>query len=379
MAWIRKLPSGLWAATVYTPAGRRTESHELRGTIEKWAAAQERHINQGDWIDPKAGQATVGDCWERFASGRRLEKASRKRDESHWRVHVRPRWARVPVSAILKPDVSAWVVAMERKKVGAATIQGALGVLRAVLEAAVDARLIRDNPARKVHAPRRDAHLDRVLSPAEDRLLLEALDRQFPGRADARLFVELLLYCGLRFEEAAALDRPHVAMRDQLVHVGPVLERDGTIRPYGKSRAATRAVPVDDDLWPRLREHAMTVRPGSALASKPSGLLFTSPHGGPLDYSRWRERVWRRGLHEVVERGPRAAILGLRTTLDDPQPTPHDLRHTCGTRLAEQGVPPHEIMSLLGHESLASVQRYLHPGDARFARAREATRRARTG
>src|SRR5213078_2521309 len=143
--------------------------HELRGTIEKWAAAQERHINQGDWIDPKAGQATVGDCWERFASGRRLEKASRKRDESHWRVHVRPRWARVPVSAILKPDVSAWVVAMERKKVGAATIQGALGVLRAVLEAAVDARLIRDNPARKVHAPRRDAHLDRVLSPAEDR------------------------------------------------------------------------------------------------------------------------------------------------------------------------------------------------------------------
>lgn len=379
MAWIRKLPSGLWAATVYTPAGRRTESNELKGTVVTWAAEQERAVARGDWIDPKSGQVTIGECWERFAAGRRLEKASRKRDESHWRVHVKPRWARTPVSAVLKPDVSAWVVGMERKKVGAATIQGALGVLRSILESAVDARLIRDNPARKVRAPRRDAHLDRVLSPAEDAKLLGALERQFPGRPDARLFCELLLYCGLRWEEAAALDRPHVAMRDQLLHVGPVLERDGTIRPYPKSRAGTRAVPVDDDLWPRLREHVMTVRPGSALSSPPSGLLFTSPRGGPMDYSRWHNRVWQRGLVEVVERGQRGKILETRSTLEDPQPTPHDLRHTYGTRLAEHGVPPHEIMTLMGHESLVSVQRYLHAGDDRFRRAREATRRARTG
>lgn len=376
MAWIRQLESGLWAATVYTPAGRKTESHELRTAIKRWADEQERRVHQGDWIDPKAGQATIADCWTRFEAGRRLEKASRKRDESHWRVHVKPKWGRVPVSAVLKPDVSAWVVSMERKKVGAATIQGALGVLRSILEAAVDARLIRDNPARAVRAPRRDAHLDRVLSPAEDLLLLGALDRQFPGRADARLFCELMLYCGLRFEEAAAVDREHVALRHQLVHVGPVLERDGTIRPYGKSRAATRPVPVDDDLWPRLRDHAMTVKPGSALAHPPSGLLFTSPNGGPLDYSRWHDRVWQRGLIEVTERGPKRKILTTRQTVEG-RVTPHDLRHTCFTRLAEQGVPPHEIMALAGHESLASVQRYLHAGDARFTRAREATRRAR--
>lgn len=378
MAWIRQLPSGLWAATVYTPAGRKTESHELRSAIKRWADEQERRVDQGDWIDPKAGKLTVAECWERFAAGRRLEKASRKRDESHWRVHVKPKWGRTSVAAILKPDVSAWVVAMEHKKVGAATIQGALGVLRSVLEAAVDARVIRDNPARAVRAPRRDAHLDRVLSPAEDIALLEALDRQFPGRPDARLFCELMLYCGLRWEEAAALDRNHVAMRDQLVHVGPVLERDGSIRPYPKSPAGVRPVPVDDDVWTRLRDHAMTVRPGSALALPPTGLLFTSPKGGPLDYSRWHDRVWQRGLEEVIERGPKRKILATRKTVEG-RVTPHDLRHTCFTRLAEQGVPPHEIMALAGHESLASVQRYLHAGAARFARAREATRRARTG
>jgi integrase len=376
VAWIRRLPSGLWAATVHTPTGRITNSHELKGRVERWAHDLEADVRRGDFIDPRAGEITVGKWWEKSRDSRRLELASRKRDESHWRCHVEPKWGRVPVGAILKPDVSAWVVAMERKGIGAATIQGALGVLRGLLESAVDAKLRRDNPARQVNAPRRAAHLDRVLAPHEDELLLTSLDRQFPGRPDARLFVELLLYCGLRYEEAAAIDREHVDLRRKLINVGPVLERDGTIRPYPKSRAGERAVPVDDHVWPRLRDRA--------LATKPGDLLFRSQRGrrrgedpGTLHYSSWHRRVWQRGLVEVVERGRRGEILAQRQILDDPQPTPHDLRHTYGTRLGEQGVPTHEIMALMGHEDLESAQRYLHAGEDRFERARRATKAAR--
>jgi integrase len=389
MAWIRQLPSGLWAATVYTPLGRRTESHRLKDTVRRWARDQEDAIERGDWIDPRAGRTTVGECWDRWAGARRLEKASRKRDESHWRCHVAPRWARVQVGAILRPDVSAWVVEMETShrddcakpktcpgcRVGAATIEGAVGVLRAILDQAVDARLIRDNPARGVRTPRRKAHQDRVLHPSEDALLLDALDRVAPGRPDGRLAVELMLYCGLRWEEMGALDRDHVDTRRALLHIGPVLERDGSIRPYPKTRAGERAVPVDRDLWPRLRAHVLTVPVG--------GLLVTSPGGGVLDYSGWYARVWKPALvgrpayAGAKGHKPRAEVLGAQ--LDDPQPTPHDLRHTYGTRLGEQGVPGHEIMALMGHESLASVQRYLHAGDGRHDRARAAVERARTG
>lgn len=369
MAWIRQLPSGLWAATVYTPLGRRTESHELKSVIRRWADEQERQVQRGDWIDPKAGQVTVAAWWGRSRDAKRLEKASRKRDESHWRCHVEPYWGRAPISAILKPDVSAWVIAMEKAGVGAATVQGSLGVLRSLMEAAVDARLIRDNPARSVRAPRRDAHQDRTLEGDEEERLLASLERQFPGRPDAGLFVEVMLHCGLRYEEAAALDREHVLLRRQLIDVGPVLERDGTIRPYPKSRAGERPVPVPDHLWQRLRDHAMTVKPG--------GLLFVAARGGVLHYSSWHDRVWQRGLCEVVTRGKRGVILETRTVLEDPQPTPHDLRHTYGTRLAEQGVPPHEIMAIMGHETLESVQRYLHARDDRFGRARDAIERSR--
>ena len=55
--------------------------------------------------------------------------------------------------------------------------------------------------------------------------------------------------------------------------------------------------------------------------------------------------------------------------LADPQPTPHDLRHSFGSWLAEAGVPPHEIQTHMGHSTLRATERYLHSGDGRFARA----------
>ncbi|MGH3682864.1 MAG: tyrosine-type recombinase/integrase, partial [Natronosporangium sp.] len=301
------------------------------------------------------GEVTVGQMWQRATGARRLELASRRRDESQWRQHVEPRWGSTPLGAILRPEVTGWVVAMERAGVGAWTIRGAAGVLRGLLDLAVDARLIRANPAAGVRLPRPPAHLDRVLAPEDDGRLLAALEQTAPGRTDGRLLGELMLYCGLRWEEGGGLDRDHVQLRYALVDIGPVLERDGTIRPYPKSPAGKRSVPVDPDIWPRVRARAMATEPG--------GLLVVSPRGGHLDYSRWYHRVWR----------PALASAGL----GDPQPTPHDLRHTYGTRLAEAGVPPHEIMALMGHSSLSAVQRYLHPGEARFARARTAVQKGR--
>lgn len=372
MAWVRKLPSGLWAATVRLPGDRKlTKSHKLKGTIEAWAAEQEADLRRGDWIDPRHGEMTVEAWWDRTRDSRVLELASRKRDASHWRVHVQPHWGRVPLSSILQPDVSTWVVKMQRRGVGADTIAGAVKVLRGLLQLAVAAKRIHFNPAAGVSLPTSTPSEPRILAPEEDQVVLDAFYGRFGDRCDAGLFVEFLMETGCRWEEAAGLSRAGVLVRKRQVRIQDVLERDGTIRHYAKTKAGNRPVPISDRLWPRLRDHALT------RAS--DGLLFTGQRGGSLDYSRWLSRVWRPALTVVTERGGRNGmkILATRPLLDGITLTPHDLRHTYGTRLAEQGVPQHEIMALMGHDDPRASQRYMHAGEARFDRAREALEASR--
>ena len=42
----------------------------------------------------------------------------------------------------------------------------------------------------------------------------------------------------------------------------------------------------------------------------------------------------------------------------------HDLRHTVGTRLGEEGVPIQTISKLLGHTSTKMTERYVHPEES---------------
>lgn len=387
--WLHQLPSGKWSVTIYLPTGaRRSYSNRLKGPVKTWARRMLEDIERGDWIDPTAAKTTVGKCYERWLTVRRMELATRRTADSQWRCWTGPRWERHQVGTIFELDVQAWVNELEKShaagctdkrcrgcRIGVETIEGAVGVLRAVLDVAVADRMIRTNPARGVTISPRDAVLDRILDHEEYDALLAAADRIFPGRPDAGLMLEWGERCGLRWEEAAAVSREHVDQRQHLVMVRDVVERDRSIRPHPKTRAGIRSVAIPDEMWPRVRDRILEVPRG--------GLLVTSPQGGVLDYSRWRYRVWRvilagKGAYPGA-RGhqPRPEIPG--AGLEDPQPTFHDLRHTFGTNLAVEGVTPHEIMITMGHESLRSTERYLHAAKGIHDRVRRATSRAARG
>lgn len=470
MPWVRQLDSGLWAATIYTipgdPKSRLTKTGPLFEEVRHWALDREAELRRGDFINPKLAMKPLGQVWTQFHGARRLEKASKARDLSTWRCHVEPRWGRVPVGSILKPEVQEWVNELEAAhttdcrskkcsgcRYGGWTIIAALNVVKAALELAVDAGFLRANPARRVKPPMPPTHVDRVISGYEERLILARCDEIFPGRRDARPFVEGLFESGCRWEEWAAVKKEAFNLRAGLVSIGPVMERDGTIRAYPKGArsrqsAGFRDVALGD-------EYLATVTP-LVEDTKPGEVVFRAPMGGHMLYPTWLARVWnvlvdgmpdrvlsrapadafdaeafgvwldgQKERHDLASDADLARLVGVKKSmvanwradrfgpgrrtadrlaaalkvdpdevyrltgllvpgiepagLSAPTPTPHDVRHSFGTRLAEAGVEMHDRMALMGHKDVRSGMRYTHSGEARFDRARAALKAARRG
>lgn len=375
MAYYRRLPSGKWQATVKHPGtGKRyTRTDPLKRTVAEWATATEAAIRRGDFVDPNLGKVTLERWYDRWTTIRVVEKATAAKAASQWRAHVRPAFGTWPIASIRSWDVAAWVADLKRRGVGATTIQESLRLLGQILDAAVSHRLLRENPARLVSAPRPPKHVDRFLSLDEaDRLLAAvtmpdrgeraglARGERFPRVPDEsnRMFVRLMLEAGLRWGEVAGLRRFRIDVLRRRISVVEVVERDGGVKPYPKSRAGQREVPLTDELAEALAVFLRGV--GS------DGLVF-AVEGRPLGYSNWLKRVWR----------PAVAAAGL----GEPLPTPHDCRHSYGMWLADQGVPTHQIRDLMGHGSLRAVERYIHASEDRFEAARVAlgARRAHGG
>jgi integrase len=201
-----------------------------------------------------------------------------------------------------------------------------------------------DRPARQLlfaaDVPRLPRPLPRALSPDDDTALLAAigdLDDPF-----ARCGLLVLRYAGLRIGELLDLEL------DAVVDYGAA----GTwLRvPLGKLKTE-RSVPLDEvtvaalDAWTATRGKQRAIP--HPQTGKPTDLLFTE-QGRRL--GPWRIRS---GLDRA------AAHAGLLADPDSPaRVTPHRLRHTYATRLANAGMSLQALMALLGHVTPEMTLRY---------------------
>lgn len=165
--------------------------------------------------------------------------------------------------------------------------------------------------------------------------------------------IELAAHTGLRWAELAGLQVGRVGPRGARLIVTHVLERNGTIRPYGKSKRSNRVVPVPELLQARLIEQ---------VARRDSDApVFPTLRGRYWRYQNFRHRVW---LPAIEAAGLRD--LGI-----------HGLRHTAASWLAMAGVDLLTIRDLMGHESQATTERYAHLSPNRYDPIVEAWQRMR--
>jgi integrase len=323
-----------WTVRYADGAAHRSTSFRTKADAQLFAAQLRTDQAAGDWVSPDAGRVPLGQWAEEWLAayvGRAASTQARAR--SALRAHVLPRFADRHLSTITRFDVERMVNQIVAAGRSPATAEKALRTMSAVLGAAVDARLIRDNPCRGVRPPRgASGHEPRFLTPAE----VEALAACVLAPYD--LLVRFAAYTGLRWGEVAALRVADVDLLRGTVRVARSLERGGAekdTKTHGR-----RVVHLEKALGREVAAHVQVGR------LRPADHLWTASQGGPLSYTNFRRRVWR----------PAVLASGL-----DPALRFHDLRHTCASWLIARGGTARAVMAWMGHSTIkVTFDRYGH-------------------
>ena len=103
----------LWRARYVTPSNRIVEKRGFltKAEAEAWLTTEKSKLITGDWTDPRKSTVTVGSlapAWLDIKK-RTLKPSAYKPLETSWRLHVAPRWERVPLRRVVNGDIAAWL------------------------------------------------------------------------------------------------------------------------------------------------------------------------------------------------------------------------------------------------------------------------------
>jgi integrase len=375
MGHVSRTPVGKFRANWRDPAGKqKAKTFGTKREANAFLAQIEAAKNSGTYVSPHAGRVLFGEHAREWMAARRTAKTTTARDESVMRVHVIAQWGSWPLSRIDELSVQKWVTGLADRR-SQAVVSKSLQLTSGVMRSAVRNRLIAVNPCEGVKVPpaRKQDVADLIISRSE---LRDVLLPEVPHRH--RALIATAAGTGLRWGEAVGLCRDTVDLdRARLSVIRTVIEVNGntSMKPFPKSSAGRRTIPVPPWVASLLREHLDTYRLGAA------GLVFANEVGGALRRSLFRSRVWRPAL-------VRAGLLGTVTVEDDKfaaywtddDGTPdhtlfrtraaavkhvakhqagglrfHDLRHSYATWLVDDGVPPTMVMRVMGHEKVTTT------------------------
>ena len=242
------------------------------------------------------------------------------------------------------------VFLLDKKKLGARTVDLHLSVLSGYCRWAVRQGLLQSNPVMLIPKPKQEKRLPVFYreeamkeyfastahdTDAEQLEFLKSLPKDDPTakalyeRRLRRLIVSMLYGTGLRRSELISLDVSSVDFSRRV------------LKTLGKGDKM-REIPLTSSLCEEISLYLSAAdwmlgkgRPGDALLLTPSG-----------------KRIYPVFCDRVVKQELGDGVTG--------QKSPHILRHTLATELLDKGTDLYSIKELLGHSSLAATQVYTH-------------------
>ncbi|PYX26903.1 MAG: recombinase XerC [Acidobacteria bacterium] len=213
---------------------------------------------------------------------------------------------------------------------GKASVARALAALRSLYRWLAQEGVVEQNPAKLVSTPKLPKKLPRVPTIEEMNSVLDGKMPEvasFPERD--RLMLELLYDCGIRNSELVGINVDDIRLSSEAILIRGKGKKERYV-PFG---SAARDALVTYLPW---RQQLL------ATLKRTSAALLINQRGG---------RLTTRSVGRIVKRI--AVAKGL-----SPDVHPHTLRHAFGTHMLEEGADLRAIQELLGHERLATTQRY---------------------
>jgi len=210
------------------------------------------------------------------------------------------------------------------------SVARALAAVRSLCRWLAQEGVVEQNPAKLVSTPRLPKKLPRVPTIEEMNSMLDGKMPEvasFPERD--RLLFELLYGCGVRNSELVGINLDDISLSNEAILIRGKGKKERYV-PFGGSALAALSVYL-----PWRQQLLLTLK-------KKMPALLLNQRGG---------RLTTRSVGRIVKRI--AIAKGL-----SPDVHPHTLRHAFGTHMLEEGADLRAIQELLGHERLATTQRY---------------------
>jgi integrase len=272
--------------------------------------------------------------WIRNRSGDRYKPAAIRAYETGWRVRVKPAIGSMRLSDVTRNDLQDLVDTLVAEGWNASTVVVTIASLRVVYKRALARGEIAVNPAVGLQMPSVRGGRNRIATPPECVLLLNALsERDRPLWATA-------MYAGLRRGELMALRIEDIDLDRGVIYVRRGWDAlEGEITPKS---GRERTVPINRTLRGYLEEHLEGL-------GWSEGLVF-----GLNDHSTFNGTP----LLKRAGRAWEAANLQ-RITL-------HECRHTFASLMIAAGVNAKALSTYMGHATISvTLDRYGHlmPGN----------------
>lgn len=186
------------------------------------------------------------------------------------------------------------------------------------------------NPSLLLDTPNLGRHLPEVLTVQEIDALISAIDMGSNEGQRNRAIIETLYGCGLRVSELVNLEISKVFLDEEYL----VVKGKGN-----KERLVPMSAVAVEEIKRYMPErNALDIKPGE------ENILFLNRRG---------RRLTRVMIFYIIKR--LAELSGIRKEI-----SPHTLRHSFATHLLEGGANLRAIQQMLGHESIATTEIYIH-------------------